>query len=92
MAYNLMEPLITIYDEIEELEHLGVTVVNPYLQSQVMNYRLTIIKNTNDFETGIRTWITRPPIEHTWPSFNTHFEEAHCVLGAVRGMTMRLSA
>ena len=50
-----MEPLVTIYDEIEELEHLGVAAVNPYSQSQIMNYELMIITNTNNFETEIRT-------------------------------------
>ena len=92
MAYELMEPLVTIYDEIEELEHLGVAAVNPYSQSQIVNYGLTIIKNTNNFETGIYTWIARPLTKHTWPNFKTHFEEAHRVLRSVRGMTRRLSA
>jgi len=32
MAYDLMDPLVAIYGEIEELEHLSVTVVNPYSQ------------------------------------------------------------
>ena len=91
-SYDLMEPLVTIYNEIEELEHFGVAVINPYSQSQIVNYGLTIIKNTNNFETGIRTWITRPLTKHMWPNFKTHFEEAHCVLMAVRGMTMRSSA
>jgi len=91
MAYNLMDPLVTIYDKIEELKHLGVTVVNPYSQSQIVSYRLTIIKNTNNFETGICTWIIRPAIDHTWQNFKTYFEESHCLLRAVRGMTMQSS-
>ena len=74
-----MDPLVTIYDEIEELEHIGVAAVNLYSQSQIVNYRLIIIKNTNDFETGICTWITRPPINHTWPIF-----KLHCAKGSPR--------
>ena len=54
MVYNLMELLVTIYDEIEELEHLGVAAVDPYSISQIMSHGLTIIKNTNNFKTGIR--------------------------------------
>jgi len=30
MAYDLMDFLVTIYDEIEELEHLGVASASPY--------------------------------------------------------------
>jgi len=89
---TLWIPLVTIYDEIEELEHLGHTAINPYSMSQVVNYGLTIIKNTKNFETGIRTWIMRAVNEHTWPNIKTHFEEAHCVLRAVRGTTMQSSA
>ena len=33
MAYNLMDLLVIIYDEIEELAHLGVAPANPYSQS-----------------------------------------------------------
>ena len=55
MAYDLMGLLFTIYDRIEELEHLGHATVNPYSISQLVNYGLTIIKNTNNFKTGIRT-------------------------------------
>jgi len=79
-----MDTLVPIYNEIE-LEHLSVAAVNPYSQSQIVSYGLTIIKNTNNFETGIRTWITRPPIEHTWPNFKVHSEEAHRVLGQSEG-------
>ena len=69
MAYDLMEPLVTIYDKIEELEHLKIAAVHLYPQSQIVSYGLTIIKNTNNFETGIRTWIIRPAIDHTGTSF-----------------------
>ena len=37
VAYALINPLVAIYDEINELEQLGVAVVNPYSQSQIDN-------------------------------------------------------
>ena len=92
MAYDLVDLLVTIYDETKELENLGDTVVNLYLQSQTVNYGLTMIKNMNNFETGIRTWITRPAIEYMWTNFKTYFEEAHRVLRLVRGITIQSSA
>jgi len=75
-----MNPLVAIYNEIEELEHIGHTVVKPYLMSQLMSYGLKIIKNTNDFETGILTWTMRPINEHTWPYLKNFFEEEYCVV------------
>ena len=44
IAYDLIDPLVTIYDEIEELEYLGIAAANPYSQSQIVSYGLTIIK------------------------------------------------
>ena len=32
MAYDLLDPLVAFYDEIEELGNLSVTMVNPYSQ------------------------------------------------------------
>jgi len=57
MAYDLMPPLVIIYDKIEDTKHLGHATVKLYSTSQIVNYGLTIIKNTNNFETGIHTWM-----------------------------------
>ena len=92
MAYDLMHPLISIYDEIEELEYLGVNVFNPYPMSQLVSYGITIIKNTNNFETGISRWIMRPVNDHTWTNFRTHFEGSHRVIRSVQGTTMQSAA
>jgi len=65
MAYDLMDLLVTVYDEIEEFEHLIHATIHLYSISQLMNYGLIFIKNTNNFETGIYTLIMRPVSEHT---------------------------
>jgi len=91
MAYDLMYPLVTIYDEIEKLEHLSHATVNSYSMSQLVNFGLTIIKNTSHFETGNRTWIMIPMNKHMWRDFKTHFEETHCMLKLFRGTPIRSS-
>ena len=58
--YNILDPLVTVFDQIEELQHLGNAAQNPYSEAQLIKLALRIIKHTNDFETGIRTWIKIP--------------------------------
>ena len=47
-AYDIMDPLVIIYNEVEELGHLGHVAQNPYSMSQLVNCRLMIIKDTNE--------------------------------------------
>ena len=87
--YNILDPLVTVFDQIEELQHLGNAAQNPYSEAQLIKLALRIIKGTNDFETGIRTWIEKARVDKTWVSFKSHFEEAHRTLRSVRGHTMQ---
>ena len=52
ICYNLMEPLITIFDEIDDLKAFANASGNPFTQGQIVNIGLQLLKNTNDFETG----------------------------------------
>ena len=78
-----MDLLVLFYGEIKELGNLGHAAQNPYSMPQLVNYGLIIIKNKNDFEISIRTWIEQSAVEHMWPNFKTNFEEEHRVLRAV---------
>ena len=42
---DIMDLLVSFYDEIKELGHLGHASQKLYYMSQLMNYGLTIIKN-----------------------------------------------
>ena len=53
---------------------------------------LRIIKNSNDFEDGIKEWLTRPVLEHTWANLKTHFEDARELLRKIRGPSMTNTA
>ena len=89
ISYNLMDPLITIFDEIEDLEVFANAAGNPFTKEQIVNIGLQLLKNTNDFETGIMKWVKKANADKTWPKFKTHFEAAHRVLKIVRGATMK---
>ena len=84
-----MDPPVSFYDEIKQLGHLYHVAQNQYLMSQLVNYGLTIIKSTNDYETRIQTWIESPVIKLTWPNFKVYFEEDHCILRETRATKMR---
>ena len=83
MAYDIVEPLVTVYAGIEDLGHLSHAAQKSYYMSQLVNYGFTIIENTDEFEARICTWIMRPIVEHMWSIFKTYFEEAHWVLRVV---------
>ena len=80
IQYNLLNPLVKVFDEVEELQHLGIAAQDPYSEAQLIKFGLQIIKNIHDFETGIEKWIDLPKISKTWANFKSHFEEAHLKL------------
>jgi translation initiation factor 2B subunit (eIF-2B alpha/beta/delta family) len=92
MVYNLQDPLVTMYDAIDELERLGVAAENPYTTRQLISFGLEVLRNTREFEDGIRAWNRRPVEEKTWEAFKEHFETEHRELKSVRGKTMQSTA
>ena len=92
MQYNVQDPLITIYKEVEDLEDLGKASSNPYLPSQLVTFALQIIKNTGDFEDSQKKWHTKLTTDKTWSNFKIHFDAEHQALRKVRGITMRSTA
>ena len=56
MTYYPSEPLVTVYNKVENLERLGVTARTPYYDTQLAKIGLCIIKNTRDFTDGLETW------------------------------------
>ena len=48
-VFDLTQPLILMFNEVDELVDLAVAANIPYTIHQTMNMGLTLIKNTNDF-------------------------------------------
>ena len=92
IQYNVSDPLVTVYNKIEELTRLVVAAENPYSDKQRVQMGLKIMKNTHDFETGLREWYARPSNEHTWDNFKQHFDAAHVLLRQIRGTDMQNTA
>ena len=87
--FDIQQPLIIIFDELEELQQISVVVLNPYTDTQMVNIRVKLIKSFNDFEKGLVSWFERPVGEHTLINLKTHFDREYQALQRVRGITMR---
>ena len=88
-VFNIEDPLVIMYNEIEDLKELAQAATAPMTDRQVVNLGLQLIKNTNDFERAIEEWVVKPLVDQTWLNFTPHFEAAHDLLRQVRGNNMR---
>ena len=86
--YNVVEPLTTVYDLIDDLELMGDAAQTPYLEQQLVSYALEILRATQDFQDGIKSWNRRAPALRTWANFMTHFDDEYKELLQLRGPTM----
>ena len=91
-VFDIEQPLIILFNELEELQQVACAALNPYTDTQMVNIALRLIKNLNDFEKGLTSWFERPVQEHTLLNLKTHFEREYQALRRVRGNTMRNTA
>ena len=91
-VFDITEPLVVLYNEIEDLHSLSIAAQNEFTETQLVNLGIQLIKNFNDFERGLDDWMACPRIDKTWVNFKTHFEAAHERLCDLRGPTMRNSS
>ena len=88
-VFDITEPLIGMYNEVEDLQRLATASFAPYTDRQLVNLGIRLIKNMHDFEKGLDTWYSLPRDSQTWVTFKTHFETAYTALLRLRGPTMR---
>ena len=89
LSYDLQNPITDVFEPIQELEQLAIAGNRPYTQAQIVDFGVTVISNTHDFETALINWHSLPVHSQTWPAFKTHFTIARRFLRKVRGKTMR---
>ena len=69
MVYDLILPIVTISNALEELEELVKAAGNEYTEKQLVKFGIEIVKNTCNFETGLTEWLAKPALV----AFKTHF-------------------
>ena len=92
LKYELINPIVNIFNEIEDLRDLGVTADNKYSEQQLVKFGLQIIKNNGELEYDIRISHGLAKTARTWDDFKMHFEAAHRILKITRGKTMQSSS
>ena len=88
-VFDITQPLIVMYNEVQDLQDMATAANNSFSDTQIVNMSIQLIINMCNFEKGLIDWYARPTIEHTWLNFQTHFEDSHQTLRKVRGLTMQ---
>ena len=62
-VFEILEPLIVIYNEVNEIQELATASGNTFTPKQLIAIVIQFIKNLNDFEKGLTTWYDLLPSE-----------------------------
>ena len=76
IAFVPSDPMVTIYRPIEQLRTLAEIAQIPYTESQIVDFGLQLIKNTQDFESALAEWNKKKHQDRSWDLFKEHFQEA----------------
>ena len=87
-VYSLQEPLVSLFDQVEDLKKLGDAAQMPYTEPQIINFGIQLVRNTHDFQDGLKSWYNIPDREKSWTNFKIHFEDEYDKLKLVRGVSM----
>ena len=88
-VFDVSEPLVGLHDDIEDLKELSIAAENELTERQLVALGLLLIKNANDFERGLETWVNQPVVTRTWLNFKAHFVNAQTQLRRLRGPNMK---
>lgn len=89
MTFHPADPMTLSHDPTEKLKKLAQAVDIACTDAQILDIRLTVIRNTRDFENTLGEWERKPTANKTWDNFKTHFKTAQQELKAIRGPTMQ---
>ena len=92
IKYELVDPIINIFNEIKYLRNLGVAEENEYSEQQLVKFELQNKETTAEFEHDPRLWHGMTRAQIIWDTFKIHFESAHRILKTIRGKTLQSSA
>ena len=88
MTFHPSDPMITLYNPIEKLRKLASDAEIEYTEEQTIEFGLTVIRNTHDFENALLKWHAKQTVDKTWRNFKSHFAKAQLELKDARGPAM----
>ena len=89
ISFNPDDPIVVLFCLIEQLAKLATSAGIPYSQEQQLEFGLSLIRGTRDFEKALGEWNGLPLNGKTWTAFKTHFKNAQAKLKQIRGPTMQ---
>ena len=54
-VYHLQDPLVVLFDKVEDIAKLAQAAKMPYTKAQIVNMGIQLIRNTHDFHAGLKT-------------------------------------
>ena len=82
-VFDIVQPLIILFNKVEDLKELALASNNPYSDSQILKIGIKLIKNMCDFDKDLQTWYDLPIGDQTWIRFKGHFTQAQTSLRRV---------
>ena len=76
--------IVAIYRPIEQLRPLAEIAGIPYVESQIVDFGIQLIKNTRNFKTALGEWNRKTDAEKTRGFFKTHFQDTQSTLKGIR--------
>ena len=64
--YNYCNPLLLVFDLIDDLELIGDAAETQYSEKELVLYSLESVRNTGNSVDGIKNWNRRAVAAHTW--------------------------
>ena len=74
--WDINDPPVTMFNKIDDLVQLADAAGVPKTDAQIVNYGISFIKKTNDFEQALMSWYNLPVVDQTYARFKTHFTDA----------------
>ena len=62
LQYTVTEPLVAVYNTVEELKLMVDAASNPFAREQIISICTQIIINTHDFKDGLKSCFNLPPL------------------------------
>ena len=91
ISFNTADLMVLIYWPIEQLQKFIISADIPYFDAQQLEFILTLIRSTRDFEKGLSDWNRKVQLDKTWLNFKTHFKDTQTELKDIRRPTMQQS-
>eukprot|EP00957_Ditylum_brightwellii_P009790 738395-Ditylum_brightwellii.AAC.1 len=80
MAFNLTQPVDTIFTHINGLADLATIAKAPKTNPQKINNVYLTLQHVGKFNSSLTSWDARPHVNHTWSICQTNFRDAQKAL------------